>query len=72
MVENIDFKVPTFGDHVLIRVKIRFKSKSDEKEIVVKRLWSKYSVARLCREMNESTIDDVANACSEANVVMAS
>ena len=60
MIENVDFETPTFGDHLLIKIKIVQKMKEYKVKSIVKRSWSKYSVARLCHELNESEISTVS------------
>ena len=55
-VENVDFDVPTFGDPLLIKIKILMRTLVHDVKNIVKRSWKNYSVAQLCRELNESVI----------------
>ena len=51
MVENVEFDVPIFGDHVLDKVKLICEKASSQNIIKIKRAWSKYSTERICKRV---------------------
>ena len=52
IVENVDFEVPTIGDHVLVKVKLIIKKDCCKNVTKIKRAWSKYTPERVCKEFN--------------------
>ena len=68
MVKNVDFEVPIFGDHVLVKVKLICEKASSKNIIKTKRAWSKYSTERICKEFNDCNLPYVTSQCSDAVV----
>ena len=51
MVENVEFDVPIFGDHVLDKVKLICEKASSQNIIKIKQAWSKYSTECICKRV---------------------
>ena len=68
MVENVDFEVPTFGDHVSVKVKFAIKGDCYQSKIIIKQAWSMYSSERVCKELNDCSLQAVTKQCMDAVV----
>ena len=68
IVENVDFVVPTFGDHLLVKVELILVKNCYRNVIKIKRAWSKYSPESLCKKLNYCNLLTFSNQCNDANV----
>ena len=68
LVENIDFEVPAFGDHVLIKIKMNMNNSCYQNTVITKRSWSNYSVDSICNEFANMKLNEITIQCLDANI----
>ena len=68
MVKNVDFEVPTFVDHILIKVKLPFKKIFYQNTDKIKRAWSKYLIEQVYKDLNDCNLLAITAQCCDAVV----